>query len=252
MPNNVYFFSAFIILSYMLFWFVLAQIKRDNGIVDVAWGMGFILVCSFIELRFRESPNFILWGIVTIWGLRLAVHIAIRNHKRGEDWRYAAWREEWKGRVVLQSLLRVFLLQGFFMWIIALPLMQIDTPGSVLQPYQYVGLGIWLIGFLWESIGDYQLLQFKRQATNRGKIMRSGLWSFSRHPNYFGEMILWWGIFIYTIPLGTWWIAIISPITISWLLMRISGVPMLERKYQDNPEYQDYVKKTNALFPKLF
>lgn len=244
--------AAFLIFFYMISWFLLAQWLKDNGIVDVAWGMGFILVSFVTEFFYRIEPNYILLIIVTIWGLRLALHIGVRNLGRGEDWRYANWRKDWKGQVFWQSLVRVFLLQGFFMFIIALPLLYPGPVTTDLQWFQYIGLLLWLVGLLWESIGDWQLLRFKKNPANKGKIMMEGLWSLSRHPNYFGEMTLWWGIFIYVAPFGHWYISILSPIVLTWLLMRISGVPMLEAKYKDNPDYQKYVKKTNALLPKVF
>ena len=236
----------------MLVWFILAQIKRNNGIVDVAWGIGFVLITWQVEFLYRASPNYILLSIVTIWGIRLALHIAVRNRGRGEDWRYANWRKGWGKQVFLQSLLRVFLLQGVVMFLIALPLLQIQVSSPALSWIQIIGLTLWLWGFAWESIGDWQLLRFKRKAANRGKIMQQGLWRLSRHPNYFGEIILWWGIFLYCIPYGNFLLCLISPLLLTWLLNRVSGVPMLEEKYQHHPEYQEYVKNTNALLPKLF
>lgn len=142
------------------------------------------------------------------------------------------------------------MLQGMLLWIIALPIFQIDYQNAPLL--QSTGFGLWLLGFLWEAIADWQLFRFKQQPENVGKVMKGGLWAYSRHPNYFGEIVLWWGIFLYVLSYSNLWIIIWSPITITWLLTRVSGVPMLEKKYRKNSDYQQYIKNSNALIPNLF
>lgn len=243
--------AALLIFCYMAAWFLVAQLKRDNSLADVAWGLGFVLVAWWMY-RFYHLPA-LLFGMVALWGLRLSGHIFRRNMKTGEDWRYRKWREEWGGWAVVRSFFQVFLLQGLFMWCISLPLMQYagqeapPAPGLI----QWAGFSIWLVGFLWEAVGDWQLARFKADSANKGKIMQSGLWSLSRHPNYFGEIVLWWGVFVFVLPAGHWWLALLSPLTVTWLLSRVSGVPMLEKKYKDNAAFQAYAKNTNALFPDL-
>ncbi|MEO1411306.1 MAG: DUF1295 domain-containing protein [Bacteroidota bacterium] len=248
-----YIFSAVIVLCYVIFWFIVAQVIKDNGIMDVAWGLGFVLISWAVYFNFGYPSGLLIPIIVTIYGLRLSVHIFVRNLGKGEDWRYANWRREWGKTVVIRAFFQVFLLQGCCMWIIALPLLPVENNASNTYLFflPYVGLVLWLIGFLWESIADWQLLSFKQRPNNREKILTSGLWAYSRHPNYFGEVTLWWGIFLLSLPHSTWWIAILGPLLITFLISRVSGVPMLEAKYRDNPRYQEYVANTNALIPKI-
>jgi steroid 5-alpha reductase family enzyme len=180
----------------------------------------------------------------------LTLHIFLRNHGKPEDFRYANWRKEWGKHVVIRSFFQVFMLQGFFMFIIALPI--IITKASVPQKLGFIEIAgsiIWLIGFLFEAIGDYQLLKFKKLPENKGKIITTGLWKYTRHPNYFGECVMWWGIFIVSIPSGYFYISVISPLVLTWLLTRVSGVPMLEEKYKGNEEFEQYAKKTNSFVP---
>lgn len=248
---NPFIDSALLVFLYMSCWFVVAQWRRDNSLADIGWGLGFVLVAWWIHLFYPHEQSLLLAILVSLWGVRLAGYLAIRNLKKGkEDWRYARWREEWGRWAVVRSFLQVFLLQGFFMWVIALPLMP-WTPRPAPAWLQFLGVGIWLAGWLWESIADWQLMRFKAKPENQGKILSSGLWAYSRHPNYFGELLVWWGIFISAPFLNHWWLAWLGPLTISWLLFRVSGVPMLEEKYRDNPEYQAYVRRTNAIVPKL-
>lgn len=243
--------AALLIWIYMTLLFFLALARRDNSIVDIAWGGGFTLVAWQTDLYYAHPWSLLAAILISIWGLRLALYIGLRNRRqKSEDWRYAQWRRDWGKWFVPRSYLQVFMLQGFLMWLIALPLMQ--RPGSErLIWFQYLGVLIWLFGFLWETIGDWQLQRFKSDPQNKGKIMTSGLWGLSRHPNYFGEIVLWWGFFLFALPFGKWWLSLISPITITWLLTRVSGVPMLEKKYKDNPAFKAYAKKTPPLFPRL-
>jgi steroid 5-alpha reductase family enzyme len=153
---------------------------------------------------------------------------------------------------MLRSFLQVYLLQGFFMWVISLPIIVVSTvKNQTTSPLILAGSIIWLVGFLFESIGDYQLMLFVKRKQNKSDIMQKGLWKYTRHPNYFGEVLVWWGIFIMVLPLqyGIW--AIMSPITISFLLLYVSGIPMLEAKYEHNQVFQAYKKRTSAFFPML-
>lgn len=251
---NPYLDSAILIFIYMLFWFLLAQLKNDNSIVDIAWGLGFVTVAAWIHFKYPANFAIPLLLLVGLWGIRLATYLFIRNRKSGEDWRYQKWRKEWGEKVRIIAFFRVFMLQGVIMWLVALPIMQIKSNPEIvsMSPIQYGAILVWLIGFLWESIADWQLMKFKSNPVNKGKIMTTGLWKFSRHPNYFGEILIWWSIFLYTIPYGIWWISIIGAIIITFFLIKISGIPFLERKYSRNEAYQAYKETTNALIPKLF
>ena len=247
---NLYLESALLILIFMLTLFILAVGRRDNSIADIGWGVGFILLAGWMHFFHRHAMSLPILAMVGLWGGRLAIYLLWRNLRKGkEDWRYANWRKEWGKNVLLQSFLRVFLLQGFFLWIIALPILQQGEPAA--RGFQYAGIFIWALGLGWESIADWQLARFKRNPKNQGRIMTRGLWRLSRHPNYFGELRVWWGLALFVLPYGKWWICLLSALTITWLLVRVSGVPMLESKYAGDADYQAYRRQTNALIPDL-
>lgn len=244
--------TAAAVFVYMTCVFVLALLKKDNSIVDVAWGIGFILVAL---LTFFLEPGFtwrhiLVTGLVCIWGIRLALYIYFRNKGRGEDFRYARWRKEWGKFFVLRSYLQVFMLQGILLLIVSYPVLLVNR--SEIDRFTFwdaVGIGVWSIGFFFEAAGDYQLSQFKKNPGNKGKIMTRGLWSFTRHPNYFGEATLWWGIFLIALPVRNGWTAVVGPALITFLLLRVSGVTMLEKKYAKNQEFLDYARRTSPFIP---
>ncbi|MCX6568000.1 MAG: DUF1295 domain-containing protein, partial [Candidatus Aminicenantes bacterium] len=188
----VFFQCAALVAVYMTAWFVLALLRKDNSIVDIAWGLGFVLVAAvtFIGRGWPTRPA-LATAFVIIWGLRLAVHILHRNRKRGEDFRYAEWRRKWGRSFIWRSYLQIFLLQGLFLILISSTVVLINRSiDSALRPLDLLdaaGTAVWVVGFLFEAIGDAQLARFKRDPANRGKIMDRGLWNYSRHPNYFGE-----------------------------------------------------------------
>lgn len=248
---EVVLFNALVVLAYMSIFFLIASAVKDNSIVDVAWGTGFVLIAYFTLLFFGEFNlrQFLVTIAVTLWGLRLAVHIFRRNKGRGEDFRYAAMREKWGRYVLIRSFLQIYVLQGFFMLVVAYPVMLVNsTPGPSFSWLDFLGLSIWIAGFLFEAVADSQLREFVK--TKRpGEIMKSGLWRYSRHPNYFGEAVQWWGIFIVALSLQDGWLAIISPILITFLLRFVSGVPYLERKYRQYPKFTEYMKETNSFIP---
>jgi steroid 5-alpha reductase family enzyme len=238
--------------AYMTAWFLLALAKRDNSLADTAWGLGFILLAALTFVRGHEpAPRRILvTTLILVWGGRLAAHVFARSRKRGEDFRYAAWRARWGRWFVLRSYLQVFLLQGLFLLIIGWPVALINsTPQTGLGWRDLAGGMLWLIGFLFESAADAELARFKRQPSGKGRIMTEGLWRYSRHPNYFGEAVMWWGIFILALGSEGGWTALASPLLITFLLRFVSGVPMLERKYRGNAEFEAYARRTNAFLP---
>jgi steroid 5-alpha reductase family enzyme len=220
--------------------------------VDIFWGIGFVIVTW---LAFSLGQGYIprkqmVAVLVTMWGLRLALHIFFRNWNQGEDFRYAKWREENGPRWWWVSLFQVFLLQGVLMWLISAPLIAAQTSGfpAIITPLEVIGVVVWMIGFLFEMIGDLQLMSFKQNPKNKGKVFTKGLWKFTRHPNYFGEAVLWWGYYIFALASGSWW-TIFSPIIMTYLLLKVSGVAMLERTMKSKPGYEQYMRRTSAFFP---
>jgi steroid 5-alpha reductase family enzyme len=245
--------SGLLLFCFMTGVFLLALKLKDNSIVDIAYGLGFVLVgwSGYLAYGSGHPRQLLLLGLVSLWGLRLAAHIGLRKRtERGEDSRYRQWREDWGADVVWRSFLQIFMVQGAVIYLVALPLLLIlARPAGALGWLDLFGLLLWLFGFLFEVIGDWQLLHFKKNPENRGKIIQQGLWRLTRHPNYFGEATLWWGVFLIALgsPLG--WLALISPLLIDVLLLKVSGIPLLEAKYRDNPEFVAYRQRTNAFFP---
>ncbi len=189
--------------------------------------------------------------LVTIWGLRLAVHILLRNWGKAEDFRYAAWRQEAGASWWWRSLFKVFLLQGAILWVVAAPLLaaQIHSHPARLTVLDWLAIAVWLIGFIFEAGGDWQLMRFKADPANRGKVLQSGLWRYTRHPNYFGDALQWWGFYLIALAGGGGW-TIFSPVLMTYLLVRVSGVAMLEKTLQEaKPGYKEYIESTPAFVP---
>ncbi|MCX5922208.1 MAG: DUF1295 domain-containing protein [Candidatus Dependentiae bacterium] len=232
--------------------FIVAYIKKDNTIVDTAWGLGFIVVAwsSFLLGAHHQPAGYLVSALVTLWGLRLILHINLRNKGKGEDPRYKAFREEWGAWAPLHSFFKIFMLQGFLLLVIAFQIITVNNATfAPLTTLTFIGLLVWIIGFLFESIGDYQLYAFMKNPANKGQLMTLGLWRYTRHPNYFGEITMWWGIYLMacTAPYGI--IAIISPITITSLLLFVSGIPMTEKMLEKHPAFAAYAQKTSVLIP---
>ncbi|MGB4704775.1 MAG: DUF1295 domain-containing protein [Candidatus Saccharicenans sp.] len=256
MVLNIFGMSAIIIFLYMNTIFILSLIKKNASIVDIGWGPGFVLVV-FVHLlkdslkhQSVDPRQFMIAALIAIWGIRLAWHIYKRNRGKPEDYRYAHWRQKWGKNFILRSYFQIFLLQGFFMLIILTPaLLVLNSRTKQLNFLIFMGLVIWLTGFIFEALADAQLRQFKKNPENRGRIITTGLWKYSRHPNYFGEALMWWGIFLMALSAPSGWLGIISPLLITFLLTEVSGVKLLEKKYRGNPEFEAYKNKTSAFFP---
>jgi len=238
----------------MLGVWVLSLVKKDASIVDTFWGLGFVLiaaVCCAIGEGY-EMRRILITALSAVWGFRLAGHIFWRNKGKGEDFRYRAMRARHGKRFPVVSLYSVFAVQGLLMWVISLPLQigEISRVPAKLTWLDWTGAIVWLIGFAFESIGDVQLARFKAEPKHTGKVMDRGLWRYTRHPNYFGDALLWWGFFLIALntPSGVW--TVISPLIMTGLLMKVSGVALLEKTLmKTKPEYRDYVRRTNAFFP---
>jgi steroid 5-alpha reductase family enzyme len=242
---------AIVIWLFMTIVFLIALIKKDNSIVDVFWGMGFIVIAAYSLIRSGSlnPETFLLNLMVLLWGIRLSIHIYLRNKGKGEDFRYKAWRDTWKF-FVLRSYFQVFILQGIFMMIVSSPVYFVNHySNGILHINNYIGIILFLVGFCFETLGDYQLILFKKDPDHKGKIITTGLWSISRHPNYFGEALVWWGIGLFALSYYQGWIMLVSPVIITFLLRFVSGVPMLEKKYQNHPDWKEYKQKTAPFVP---
>lgn len=248
-----YFLTLILILFvYMSLWFVVSLIKKRNDVADVAWGLGFVLMTwvSFFLDGDSGTRGLLVGVLVSIWGLRLAWHIHARNKGKKEDYRYLAWRKEWGKWFYPRSYVQVYLLQGALLFLIVMPVLLVNKhAGGELGFLDLVGVAVWLLGFYFEAVGDAQLARFIKDPTNKGKLMQNGLWAFTRHPNYFGEVTQWWGLWLIALSVPNGWFGIIGPITITFLILKVSGIPMLEKKMEENLEFAEYKRKTSVFIP---
>jgi steroid 5-alpha reductase family enzyme len=232
--------------------FLLSLRLGDNSIADIAYGPMFAIgVWAAAVAHGSGHPRqLLLIAMVTAWGLRLAAHIWVRNRGRGEDPRYRAWRERWGRWFVPRSFVQIYLLQGTIVLVISAPvLLAVRQPGGPLGPLDAAGALVWAVGLVFEAVGDAQLLRFLRDPSRRGLVLDTGLWRYTRHPNYFGEALLWWGPFMVALstPDGVW--ALVSPLTIGALLLFVSGIPMLEARMARSPAFRAYQARTSAFVP---
>jgi len=252
--GTVLWISAAAIAIAMIVLWLASLALGDSSIVDIFWGAGFVLVSwvVFIAADGLEVRRLLLVVLASVWGARLSIYLAWRNLGKGEDYRYVEMRERWGPSWWWRSLFQVFLLQGLLMWVVSLPLQAGQVPsGPDLGWMALAGSVVWLAGLLFEGIGDLQLARFKADEQNRGRVMDRGLWRYTRHPNYFGDFLVWWGLWLVAAEAtGAWWSAV-GPLVMSVLLIRVSGVAMLEKTIaQRRPGYEDYVRRTSAFFPR--
>ncbi len=257
---STYLFSACILFVLATVLFIVAQIKNNNSIIDIGYGWGFIitaflLACNELILHPLTPQATLLFFLICIWGIRLSYRIYKKNAGKEEDFRYRAWREEWQRKSMpyfyVRSYFQIFLLQGFVISIVLLPFtLTVDQSFAAHSQLMLLGSVLWIIGFMFEAIGDSQLDAFiKNKNPNKGTIMTSGLWKYTRHPNYFGESLMWWAIALISYSASSSLFVFLSPILITYLLLFVSGIPMLEKKRKGNPDWEVYKKKTSAFIP---
>jgi len=251
---QIYFQGLLLIVSFFTLVWILSVILKNAGIVDIFWGLGFVLVSAFyfISIPEHSTRKIIAMALVAIWGLRLSIHIFIRNHGKPEDYRYQEFRKKYGAkRYWWFSYFQVFLLQGVLVWLISAPLLAIQFFGNerLFGILDIVGILVWLIGFTFEAGGDLQLARFKANPANRGKLLQTGFWKYTRHPNYFGDAAVWWAYAILCIAAGSY-IPVLSAILMTWLILKVSGVSMLEKTLiNTKPGFGEYIKRTNAFIP---
>ncbi len=244
-------FIIFILVS--LLW-VVSVIIKNVSIVDLFWGMGFVIVNAvyfYVSGEFSLRKILLLF-LVTLWGLRLSIYLAWRNLGKGEDFRYREFRRKYgTERYWWVSYFQTFLLQGALILFVSLPLLGANsqTDSNELNWLDYLGIVIFIIGFVFEAGGDFQLARFKKNPNNNGKVLNTGFWKYTRHPNYFGDSAVWWSFAIFSMAAGSYW-TIIGSVGMTLLIIKVSGVALLEKSLNDTkPQYRDYIQKTNSFFP---
>jgi len=251
---QIYIQGLLVIVAFFSLIWILSVFLKNASIVDIFWGLGFVLVNGFY---FFTTPGFstlkiITFVLVTLWGLRLSAHIFLRNLGKPEDYRYQEFRRNYgEKRYWWFSFFQVFLLQGTLVWLISAPLLAINyySAEKTIWPIAVLGFLVWLVGFTFEAGGDWHLSRFKANSTNKGKLLTSGFWKYTRHPNYFGDAAVWWGFAILSVASGCY-LPVLSSVLMTWLIVKVSGVSMLERTMiNTKPGFEDYLKSTSPFIP---
>jgi steroid 5-alpha reductase family enzyme len=247
-------YASLLIWVMMTILWVWSVVIKNVSIVDLFWGIGFVAVNAFYVFFSGDlNPRKILiLVLVSVWGLRLATHLAIRNTGKGEDFRYQEFRRKYgQERYWWISYFQTFLLQGILIMIVSLPLLGVSLgprPGNLYLP-DYLGIIIWLTGFTFEAGGDFQLSRFKRDPGNKGKVLDTGFWKYTRHPNYFGDSAVWWAYALFSLAAGSYW-QVIGSVIMTLLIIKVSGVALLEKSLsKSKPQYREYIKRTSSFFP---
>lgn len=251
MMQHPYTIALLVILAFAGASWLLSVVKKDVSFVDSLWSLFFLIAALVFALDAQPLSmrgNLVLL-LVAIWALRLSIHITVRNWGEPEDYRYQSIRANNEPGFAFKSLYIVFGLQGVLAWLVALPLLPAISSYAPLGLLDGIAIALWLTGFVFEAVGDFQLKQFKARDDSRGRVLDTGLWKYTRHPNYFGEFCMWWSFYLFAVASGGWW-SIASPLLMSFLLLKVSGVAMLENTIADRrPEYAAYKNGTNAFFP---
>lgn len=254
MQPLLFLWCALAVLALVLTVWAVSVGIRDASIIDIFWGFGFVViawVALLVTPGTGDGRQRLIVSVTTVWGLRLTLHLARRNIGKGEDFRYQAMRRKHGERFAIVSLRTVYLTQGVLMLLVALPVM-VGSMNSPIErrPLMFVGAVVWLVGVVFETVGDLQLTAFKREPANAGKVLRTGLWAWTRHPNYFGDAVAWWGIWVIACAHKWGLLTIVGPMAMTVLLRRVSGVPMLEKTMsRRRPDYAAYVASTSAFIP---
>jgi steroid 5-alpha reductase family enzyme len=249
MTGRILLINGLLLLAFMTVAFVIAKLRNRIDTVDMAWGLGFVISAVAVAVQHRTIACFLIALLVSVWGLRLSIHIGLRARSRGEDPRYEAMSKKWKGNKWLRAYVSIFLLQGILIWIVGLPIML--AANSVIHGLLWlniVGDIVWAVGFVIEAMSDYQLSKFLKRK-NHPKVMQEGLWHYSRHPNYFGELTQWWGIGIICLQVSYGWLGLLGPLSLSLLIIFVSGIPPIEKRHQKDPAYAAYTARTSSLIP---
>lgn len=241
-----------IIMGLMTLLWLLSVYLKNASIVDPFWGTGFVVLAWFYfsQTGGADGRNLLITSLATIWGLRLSLYLLWRNRGKGEDPRYRQFRQNYgPDRYWWFSFFQVFLLQGVLMLLVSTPLLGAQIRGAGLNWLDGVATAVFLIGFAFEAGGDFQLARFKANPANKGKLLTSGFWRYTRHPNYFGDSAVWWSFGLFSLAAGSIW-ATLGAVLMTVLIIRVSGVALLEKNLkQSKPGYEAYVKNTNAFFP---
>ncbi|MCL4867942.1 MAG: DUF1295 domain-containing protein [Anaerolineae bacterium] len=251
----VYGQAYLLILALMMLLWLVSLALRNTSIVDIFWGPGFLLAAAtYFQLADDGYiiRKILVLSLTAIWGLRLGVYLFWRNAGQGEDFRYAKMRQAARGEWWWQSFLKVFLLQGTILWLVSAPLLgaQYRTGANSLNLLDFLGALVWSIGFAFEAIGDWQLARFKKNPKNKGKLLTTGLWYYTRHPNYFGDACVWWGFGLISLAAGSIF-PVLGSILMTYVIVRISGVAMLERSLsRSKPGYEAYMTRTSSFWPR--
>lgn len=249
----IYLQLILIIFLYMCSFFVIASFLKNNGIVDIGWPFGFVVIAisSLLLTNNYSTTSILVTLLISLWGVRLGSFLLFRAIGKPEDFRYANFRKQWGKRVLLISFFRVYILQGTIMLIVAYPIVASAAYStSETHPvFLILGAIVWLIGYFFQVVGDAQLARFKKQRKSKEEVLQSGLWAFTRHPNYFGEATMWWGLAIIVLPVKFGFIALITAFIMNFFLVKVSGVPFLDRRYAKNAQYQQYKLRTNRFIP---
>lgn len=251
---QIYIEAFVVIMAFMISLWIVSAIIKNVSIVDIFWGLGFVITCGFYFFQSdgNESRKIILMLLVAIWGLRLSLYLAWRNIGKGEDFRYREFRRTYgEKRYWWISFFQTFLLQGVLMWLISIPLLGAQYYGqdSPLGILDFAGVAIWIIGFAFEAGGDIQLALFKADPANKGKVLNKGFWHYTRHPNYFGDSAVWWGYGLICLASGSW-LPAFGSILMTALIIKVSGVALLEKSLKEKkPEYREYIEKTSSFIP---